>query len=330
MHDLIIIGIGPAGLTASIYASRYQLKNLIIGEVLGGELSKASRIENLPGFVSIAGLEWGEKVKKQIESLRGKIVFDRVGRIEISNREQGNAKTQKFSDFAVPGGVFEIMTESGKKYQARALIVATGSERRRLNIPGEKEYLGKGVSYCTTCDAPFFRDKTVALVGGSDSAVSGAVHTTEFAKKVYIIYRRDKLRAEPSWLEEALRHPKIEVIYNTNITKILGNLKVLGVVLDKPYQGKKKLPVDGVFIEIGGVPGTSLLKPLGIKLTKAGYVKVNEAMETNLPGLFCAGDITDKSIVLVQAITAMAQGAISAASAYKYLKAEKAPKILGV
>ena len=316
MDDLIIIGLGPAALTASIYGSRYQLKNLIIGEVLAGELSKASRIENLPGFVSIPGLEWGEKVKEQVEKLGAKVVLGRVGRIEKKGKK------------------FTVYTEAGEKYQAKTLIVATGSERRKLGIPGEKEYVGRGVSYCTNCDAPFFRDKIVALIGGSDAAISGAVHTAEYAKKVYIIYRRDKLRAEPIWLEEwekIEKRGKGETIYNTNITEILGDgSKVTGVKLDNLYQGKETLVLDGVFIEIGGVPGTSLLKPLGVNLTETGYVQVNEAMETNIAGLFCAGDMTDKSIVLVQAITAMAQGAIAAASAYKYLKGEKAPQILGI
>ena len=214
------------------------------------------------------------------------------------------------------------------------MIIATGSERRKLNIPGEKDYLGKGVSYCTTCDIPFFRNKIVTMIGGSDSAVSGAVHAAEFTKKVYIIYRRDQLRAEPVWIEEwreIEKKGKGETVYGTNITEILGDgNKVTGVKLDKTYNGKDKLDLDGVFIEVGGVPGTSLLKPLGVNLTETGYVQVNDAMETNLPGLYAAGDITDKSIVLVQAITAMAQGAIGAASAYKYLKGEKAPQILGV
>jgi thioredoxin reductase (NADPH) len=316
MLDLVIIGVGPAGLTASIYASRYKLKNLVIGEVLAGELSKASRIENLPGFVSVSGLEWGEKTKEQVEKLGAKVVFSRVGRIEKK------------------GKGFKVYTESEEQYQTKSLIVATGSERRKLNILGEKEYVGKGVSFCTTCDIPFFRDKVVAMIGGSDAAVSGAVHGAEFAKKVYIIYRREKLRAEPIWLEEwqkIEKKGKGETIYKTNITKILGDgNEVTGVKLDSPYQEKKTLPLDGVFIEIGGVPASSLLKPLDVKMTRTDYVRVNEVMETNIPGLYAAGDITDKSVVLVQAITAMTQGAIAAASAYKYLKGEKAPQILGV
>ena len=324
MFDLIIIGIGPAGLMASIYASRYKLNNLLIGEVLAGELSKGAKIENLPGFISTSGLEWGEKMKEQVEKLGAKVIYDRVGRIE-----KLKIKNEKLKITA-----FLVKTEAGKEYKAKTLIVATGSERRKLNIPGEKDYLGKGVSYCTTCDIPFFRNKMVTMIGGSDSAVSGAVHAAEFTKKVYIIYRRDQLRAEPVWIEEwreIEKKGKGETVYGTNITEILGDgNKVTGVKLDKTYNGKDKLDLDGVFIEVGGVPGTSLLKPLGINLTETGYVQVNDAMETNLPGLYAAGDITDKSIVLVQAITAMAQGAIGAASAYKYLKGEKAPQILGI
>lgn len=184
------------------------------------------------------------------------------------------------------------------------------------------------------CDAPFFRDKTVALIGGSDAAVSGAVHTAEYAKKVYIIYRRDKLRAEPIWIDQWQQIEKTgkgETIYNTNITEILGdNSKVMGVKLDNSYQNKDILPVDGVFIEIGGVPGTGLVKPLGVTLNESGHVVVDEEMRTNVEALFCAGDMVDKSKVMQQAITAMAQGAIAAGSTYKYLKGEKAPQIVGI
>ncbi len=316
MYDVIILGLGPAGLTASIYASRYRLKNLIIGETLAGELAKAHKVENLPGFVSISGLAWGQQTKEQVEKLGAETVIGRVGRIE---------KT---------ASGFKIFTEDQKTYQAKALIIATGSERRKLGIPGEKEYLGRGISYCTTCDAPFFRDKTVALIGGSDSAVSGAVHTAEYSQKVYIIYRREQLRAEPIWLEQWQAIEKSgqgKTIYRTNVTEILGDgQKVIGVKLDKPYQGKDVLAIDGVFIEIGGVPASSLLQPLGVKMTKSNHVQVNERMATNVAGLLAAGDMTDRSAVLAQAITAMAQGAMAAASAYKFLKGEKAPKILGV
>ncbi|MFC1711666.1 NAD(P)/FAD-dependent oxidoreductase [Patescibacteria group bacterium] len=316
-YDVIIVGVGPAGLTASIYASRYKLSNLIIGKLVGGELSLAHKVENYPGFESISGIDLSAKWKEQAEKLGANILLKEVGKI------------QKLDD-----GSFLVQVSENEQYRARTVIVATGSERRRLNIPGETEYTGKGVSYCTTCDAPFFKDKTVALIGGSDSAVSGAVHTAEYAKKVYIIYRKDVLRAEPIWLAEwkqILGQKRGEAIFNTNITEILGDsMKVTGVKLDKPYQGKDTLTLDGVFIEIGGVPGTALVQPLGIELDETGHVKVNVQMETNVIGLFCAGDMVDKSIVMKQAITAMAQGAKAAGSAYKYIKNQAAPQIRGI
>lgn len=352
IYDLIITGIGPAGLTASIYASRYKLSNLVIGKTLGGELGLAHKVENYPGFLSISGLDLADKWKKQVENLGAKVLIKEVGKIEKQN------------------GGFLVEINEEEKYQSKAVIVATGSERRRLNIPGEKEYMGRGVSYCHTCDAPFFREKTVALIGGADSAVSGAIHTAEFAKKVYIIYRKDKLRAEPIWIEEWKKleaSGKGEAIYNTNITQILGgkefaklkaqnaklkampakpsmldkigttkNLKleeknqVVGVLLNNPYKREKFLAVDGVFIEIGSVPGTALVQSLGVKLDETGHVVVNDQMETNIPGFFCAGDMVSKSATFKQAILAMAQGAMAAASVYKYLKKETAPAIRGV
>lgn len=319
IYDVIIIGVGPAALTASIYASRYKLNNLVIGKNIGGELSYAHKVENYPGFMSISGLELTTKWKKQAESLGAKVLLKEVGKIE--QLKKGEVK-------------FKVEIDKQESYLAKTVIVATGSERRRLNIPGEQEYVGKGISYCTTCDAPFFRQKTVALIGGSDSAVSGAVHTAEFAKKIYIIYRGEKLRAEPTWIEEwgkICKEGKGEAIYNTNIVKVLGDgNKVSGVKLDKAYQGKDNLSLDGVFVEIGGVPGTALVQSLGVNLDETGHVVVNRQMETNITALFCAGDMVDRSKIMQQAITAMAQGAKAAASVYKHLKKESAPQIKGI
>lgn len=203
-----------------------------------------------------------------------------------------------------------------------------------MNIPGEKEYLGKGVSYCTTCDAPFFKGKIVALIGGSDAAVSGAVHIAEYAKKVYLIYRKDELRAEPSWIAEWQKIEqggKGETIYKTNITQILGGPEVVKAVkLDKPYKSSDILETDGVFIEVGGVPGTSLVQSLGAKLDKQGYIVVGDDMTTNIPGLFCSGDMVNRSAGFKQAIWAMAQGARAAASAYEFVKKESVPMLMGI
>ena len=311
-YDLLIIGSGPAGLTASIYASRYKLSNIVVGKTLGGMMTYAHKVENYPGFVTISGVELGKKMGEQVKALGAEIVAENVGRIEKND------------------GGFKIMTEGNREFAGRSLIVATGTERRKLGIPGEKEYLGKGVSYCTNCDAPFFKDKTVAVIGGADSAVSGAIHSAEFSKKVYIIYRKDQLRAEPVWVEEAKKNEKIEIIYNTNITEISGDgQKVTGVKLDNPFQGQDQLSLDGVFIEIGGVPVNSLLQPLGVKVDDNGYVKVGPQMETNLPGLYSAGDVADRCGEFQQITVACSEGSLAAASAFKFLKGEAAPKITG-
>jgi thioredoxin reductase (NADPH) len=241
----------------------------------------------------------------QVERLGAKIILTAVDRLE-----------------KIPGG-YRVVENGGdnRVWEAKTLVVATGTERRKLDIPGEKEYLGRGVSYCTNCDAPFFKDKVVVLIGGSDAAVSGAIHAAGFARQIYIIYRRSQLRAEPIWNDQALNHPKIKVLFQTNVTEILGDgQKVTRVKLDQPYQENNLLTIDGVFIEIGGTPGSNLLARLGGQLDADGFALVNEKMETDLPGVFAAGDFTNQSKYLVQAITACAQGATAAYSAVKYVK----------
>lgn len=312
IYDLIIIGSGPAGLTASIYASRYKMTNLVLGKLKGGTIGLAHKVENYPGFISISGLDLINKFEDQVKNLGAKIVYNPADAIKKE------------------AGVFKIFTTGGKEHQAKSLILATGTERRKLQIPGEEKLLGRGVSYCTTCDSPFFRDKIVALIGGSDAAVSGAILTAEYAKNVYLIYRKDRLRAEPIWVEQALSNPKVEVIYNTNITEIKGDQTVTGVVLDNPFRGVKELALDGVFIEIGGVPGTSLAKTLQVELNEMGYIKVNKEMKTNISGVFAAGDMTDFFPRFQQLVSAQAMGAMAAASAFQFLKQEAAPPQRGV
>lgn len=339
MYELIIIGSGPAGLTAGIYATRYRLKNLVIGQTLGGTLSYAHNISNFPGFISIDGIKWSQLVSEQLKGSGGKLLSATV--VSITKE----------------AGLFKITLQDGQKLLTKILIIATGSQRKELGIPGEKEYSGKGVSYCVTCDAPFFKNKTVAVVGGANAAVSGAVHLANFAQKVYIIYRRESLRAEPAWIEQALKNPKIEVIYKTNLTKILGDKeteilnkedkkqfsnitmkrssdtfldKVAGVELDNPHKNSNVLSTDGVFIEIGGLPTSALAFSLGIKLDEGSFIKIDSEGKTSVSGVFAAGDITNIGKNLQQAITACAQGAQAAASAFKFLKGQSAPRILGV
>jgi thioredoxin reductase (NADPH) len=305
-YELIIVGAGGAGLTASIYASRYKINHLIFGKVPGGTITTAHIVENFPGFTSIAGLDLGQHLVRHAQELGVSV------------------KEEEISTAVKVGSDFEVSTTSGQRYRAKTLILATGSQRKRLDIPGEKEFLGKGVSYCATCDAPFFRNKKVAVIGGGDAAATASLHLAEFSEKVYMVYRGSQMRAEPTWLEAIKRNPKIEIVYNTNILEILGSEVVKEVRLDSPHQGKPSLAVDGVFIEIGAVPGTVLAEQLGVSLDEKGYVKVGTNNSTNIAGVFAAGELTTGSSGLRQLITAASEGAIAAAGVYSYLK-QKSP-----
>lgn len=302
IYDLIIIGAGPAGYAASIYASRFKLKNLVIGEIAGGLASDAHKIENYPGFIEISGRELMEKFRGQAEHFGAEILNDNV--VEIKKNNQS----------------FQVKTRGDKNFFARTLLLALGSAYKKLNVRGEQELLGKGVSYCPTCDGPFFKDKVVAVIGGADSAVMAAIHLSEFAKKIYLIYRKEKLRAEPIWTERAEFSKKIEIIYKTNILEIQGHDKVEKLILDKPFQGKNELEVAGVFIEIGSVPNTVLVKDLGFASDKEGFINIKEDGSTNVSGVFAAGDVTTGSGKLRQVITAAAEGAIAAKTVYNFLK----------
>lgn len=301
--DLVIIGAGPAGLSASIYASRYRVKHVIVGGMIGGAMSTAAWVENYPGFERIRGIELSQKMADQAKSLGAEIVVSEVGKIERTN-EGFLVKTNGKGDFA-----------------ARTLLLATGTQRRKLGIPGEDEYVGKGVSYCTTCDGAFFKNKTVAVIGGANAAVMGAIHMAEFASKVYLIYRKKPLRAEPIWVERAEKNPKIEIIYEKNVIEIVGDgNKVTGVKLDLPNNGIDNIKLDGVFVEIGGVPGVDLVKPLGVELDDNGYIKAKFDLGTNIEGIWAAGDIADVSGEFQQIVMAVAEGARAALSVYQFIK----------
>jgi len=300
MYDLIIIGAGPAGLAAALYASRYRLNALVLGPVVGGTALEAYNVENYPGFKSISGLELMNKMEEQVTALGVEIIPEEAREIKRNTH-------------------FTLTTES-KKHQAKAVILAMGTERRKLNVPGEKELLGKGVSYCATCDAAFFRNKTVAVIGGSDAAAKSALLLAEYASKVYIIYRRTQIRAEPVTVEAVEKNDKIEIIYQTNVKEIKGEKLVEGVVLDNEYQASNFLKVDGVFVEIGAEPNNKLARDLGVELDEAGYVSVDPMQKTNVEGVFAAGDVTNAAGELKQIVTACAQGVIAATSAYEYLK----------
>lgn len=296
IYDTIIIGAGPAGLTAALYAARYKLKTLVISSEIGGLIMEAHRVENFPGFKSISGMELMNNLKEQVTNLNVKIINEEVKEIK---------KNKLFT-----------LSTSNNKYQTKTVILALGTKRRKLNIPTEDSFLGKGVSYCATCDAPLFKNKIVVVVGGSDSACMAAQLLTEYAKKVHIIYRREKLRAEPIRVEAVLKDKRIEVIYKANVKEIKGKNKVEELILDTG----KKLKVDGIFVEIGTVPIVVLAKKLNIVINKNNYIIVDATLMTNVPGVFAAGDITTSSNNLRQVVTAAAEGAISAQSAYTLIK----------
>ncbi|MBA3063901.1 FAD-binding protein [Candidatus Woesearchaeota archaeon] len=299
IYDLIIVGAGPAGLSAAIYASKYKLNTLIIGEELGGTAAHAYKVENYPGFKSISGMELMNKFKEQINGLA-----------DIKNEEI--IKLEKKSNF--------IITTRKGNYQSNALIFAAGTKRKALNIKGEKEFIGKGVSYCATCDAAFFRDKIVGVVGGNDAAAMSALLLAEYAKRVFIIYRKEKIRAEPLRASQLEKNKKIIIINNTNVIAVNGNKMISSVTLDKEYKNNKEIALDGLFIEIGSVPSTALTEPLGIELDEQGYIIVDSSQKTNVEGFYAAGDITTGSNKFWQILTAASEGAIAVHSIYEFLK----------
>lgn len=300
VYDLIIVGAGPAGLGASIYSSRYKLKHLVIGEEVGGQVVEASEIENWAGEKSISGSDLMKKFIDQTESLGAKIIQENVRQVEKT--ENG----------------FEIITNGEKKYLAKTIILALGMKPRKMNVKGEKDFVGKGVSYCATCDAMFFRDKEVVVIGGGDSAAMAAQHLTEFAKKVYVLHRCD-VAWEPS-REEAMRASgKVEFICSENITEIKGENKVSSVAYEQ--EGEiKELPVAGVFIEVGTVPGVVIAKNLGVALDDKDYIIVDQTQATNVEGVWAAGDVTTGSNKFRQIITAVAEGAVASGSIYRKLR----------
>lgn len=295
-YDVVIIGGGPAGMTAGIYTGRRNLKTLILeGAVPGGQLAIAAKVENWPGTESIGGMELSEKMEKHARKYC-EIKFENVTEIDVEERA--------------------AITEHGR-YRGKALIIATGAAHKKLQIPGEDAYSGKGVSYCATCDAPFYKGKRVAIVGGSSSAVSSAIYLKDFASEVHIIHRRDSFRAEEALVGE-LKQKGIVIHWNSVVVEVKGNKKIDSVVLENVLTKEHTaLPLDGLFIYIGLSPMTELAKKAGIETDQWGFVKVNGGMETNLDGIFACGDVTGG---ILQIVKAAGEGCIAGLSAYKYIR----------
>jgi thioredoxin reductase (NADPH) len=299
-YDVIIIGGGPAGLSAGIYTSRSRLNSLLIERgVVGGRITDAELVENYPGFAEgVSGAELGQLMQQQAARYGLNTVIAEVTGLELKGKQRVVSTTQ--GDF-----------------NAKAVIIATGSERGKLGIPGEGELTGKGVSYCATCDAPFFKEKPVAVVGGGNAAISEALHLAKFASRVIVIHRRNQLRATPIMEEKARAEARIEFIWDTVVEKIEGEAVVKRLSLRQVKTDKKSsLDVAGVFIAVGLKPSTDYLKGV-LPLDRAGYIITNDRMETKVPGIFAAGDIRQHSPR--QAITAAGDGATAAIFAERFL-----------
>jgi thioredoxin reductase (NADPH) len=299
-YDVIIIGGGPAGLSAGIYTSRSRLDTLLIERgLVGGRITDAELVENYPGFAEgISGMELGQLMQKQAAKYGLNITIAEVTGLEL----KGDKK---------------VVRTSGGDFTARALIIASGSERGKLGVPGEVEVAGKGVSYCATCDGPLFRGKTVAVVGGGNAAISEALYLAKFASKVIVIHRRDRLRATRVLEEKAKAEAKIEFLWDTVVEEIEGEKALEQLSLRQVKTGQKSvLDVDGVFIAVGLKPSTDFLKGV-LPMDAGGYIVTNERMETETPGIFAAGDIRQSSPR--QAITAAGDGATAAVNAEIFL-----------
>jgi thioredoxin reductase (NADPH) len=331
MNDLIIIGGGPAGLTASIYASCYHLKHLLVSKDIGGQVNFAPDILNYPGFDHVTGKELIQRMTDQAKNRGCEIVTASVTKISKPKIQMTN-QTQNANDKTED--CFEIETLEGIKYQAKSIILATGTERRKLGVKGEVEYTGKGVHYCATCEKQDYQGKVCAVVGGGNAAVQAAVELAQAAGKVYIVYRGKELRGDAVWLEVIGKNKQIEVIYSAIVEEIIGDgMKINGIIIkltDSSQQSTKKtLNIDKVFIEIGGVPGTALVIPLGVEMDKGGYIKVDEKLATSIPGVFAAGDMVSSGLSIEQISSAVGLGARAAASAFFYVKKDKAPSVWG-
>ncbi len=301
VYDTIIIGGGVAGLGAAIYTSRFELKTLVLTENIGGTIVNTNEIANYPGFSMIGGLELTEKFQKQAEEYHTEIITSKVEKIE---------KKDNF-----------IVRTKDSEYESKTIIFATGTEWRKLRVPGEQEFKGKGVHYCALCDGAFYKDKVCAVIGGGDSAIKDAVLLTKYASKVYIIVRKDRLRAEPITIKNAESSDKVEMIMQTNVKEIKGSKFVDSLVLDKAYHGSRELKVDGVFVDIGHIPLSGLAKELGVKTDERDEIVIDRHGYTNVEGVFAAGDVTDTKFK--QAITGVGEGVTAAYNVYNYLNSEK-------
>lgn len=299
MHDLIILGAGPAGMTAGVYAARKQLDTLIITKDIGGQTTWSSEIENYLGYTYITGPELVQKFEDHLRYFNLRLEYTKVEKLT-----------------KIDGG-FKVETEDQREFTARAIVAATGKSPRMLNIPGEKQFLGRGVSYCSTCDAPLFAGMEVAVVGGGNSGADAVIQLMKITPRVHLIERQPGLLADELMQHRIANAHNVEVLVGTKPTEVTGDVMVTGLDVENTATGEKRnLKVRGVFVEIGLTPNTDFIKDL-VKLNKYGEIPVNCAAETGIPGLFAAGDVTD--VPEKQIIIAAGDGAKAALGAYSYL-----------
>ncbi len=300
MYDVVIIGTGPGGYTAALYAVRYKMKTLVIGNQEGGQTALAHDVENYPGFESIKGPELMVKMKAHAEKFGAESKMDEVS--EIIKNEDGT--------FSLP------LAYSGETIQAKTVILTVGTKNRKLGAEGEDKFYGKGVTYCATCDGFFFKDKTTGIVGAGDSAITAAIYLADICPKVYVFVRGDKMRAEPIWQEKLLAKPNVEVLYNTSIAEFSGDKKLDSVIT----KDGKKIELDGCFIEIGANPNTALVEKFDVEKDKQGYIVVEKDQAiSKVSGLFAAGDVTTGSNHFHQIATAVGEGAVAANAAFEFV-----------
>jgi thioredoxin-disulfide reductase len=303
MYDLIIIGSGPAGMTAGIYAVRREMKTLIIGREVGGQMVWASEIENYPGFSKIASFELIDKIKKQTTDLGVEIKEDEIKEIKMT--AEGNF----------------LLYTSRETFEAKSVIMAIGLSPRRLVVPGEIEFNGKGVSYCANCDGPLYRNKTVAIIGGGNSALDAAEMMSKIASKVFLIHRSENFKGFDTLLDEVKTRPNIEILLDSEVKSIEGNGKVERIkVKNTKIETEKEIKIDGVFVEVGRIASTDLVGEF-VERDEKHQIITSIKGETNTPGLFAAGDVTNCEFK--QITVAMGQATVAALSAYQYLQLKK-------
>jgi thioredoxin reductase (NADPH) len=299
-YQVVIIGGGPAGLTAGLYCARSRLNTLLVEKgIMGGQITNAERVENYPGFPKgISGIELGQLIREQATSYGLETLLTEVAKV-------------------VPDQKHNLVSTSEGDFVTESIIIASGSQFRKLGVPGEDKFVGKGVSYCATCDAPLFKAKTVAVIGGGDSAVTEALYLSKFASSVKVIHRRSQLRADKILQEKAMAEPKIQFIWDTVVTQIEGDGLVRQLMLKNAKNARlSALQLAGVFVAIGAQPNSTQWRGL-LPLDEEGYIITNELMETKIPGIFAVGDVRHNSAR--QAITAAGDGATAAISAERFL-----------